>query len=126
VPIDELIPEHLIPKKANLTQSYFTQITALIREKKLTLRELYTTYDRGKITICGTPEQIVDHMEEWVDGGAADGFMLAFHVIPNDLEDFVRQVVPEMQRRGRLRKHYTGTTLRENLGLQRPASRHVR
>jgi hypothetical protein len=31
-------------------------------------------------------------------------------------------VVPEMQRRGRLRKDYQGTTLRENLGLPRPRS----
>lgn len=126
LPVDEPIPEHLIPKKANLHQAYFRQITSLIREQNLTLRQLYTMYDRGKVTVCGTPEQIVDYMEEWVDGGAADGFMLAFHVVPNDTEEFVRKVVPEMQRRGRLRKEYTGTTLRDNLGLERPASRHAR
>jgi hypothetical protein len=33
----------------------------------------------------------------------------------------VRHVVPELQRRGLLRREYDGTTLRDNLGLPRPA-----
>jgi hypothetical protein len=32
-------------------------------------------------------------------------------------------VVPELQRRGLFRTEYAGTTLRENLGLARPANR---
>jgi hypothetical protein len=51
--------------------------------------------------------------------------MLAFHVLPNDMTDFVKQVVPELQRRGRYRKEYSGSTLRDNLGLSRPANRHT-
>jgi len=125
-PLDEPIPEHMIPQKANLHQAYFNQIAAMIREQKLTLRQLYSSYERGKVTLCGTPEQIVDHMEEWIDTRAADGFMLAFHVLPNDMTDFVKLVIPELQRRGRFRKEYSGQTLRENLGLARPANRHAR
>ena len=34
--------------------------------------------------------------------------------------EFVRYVVPELQRRGVLHNDYRGTTLRENLGLERP------
>ena len=37
--------------------------------------------------------------------------------------DFVDKVVPELQRRGLFRTEYEGTTLRENLGLPRPANR---
>ncbi len=51
--------------------------------------------------------------------------MLAFHVLPNDMTDFVKLVIPELQRRGRFRKQYTGRTLRENLGLARPANRYA-
>jgi len=36
-------------------------------------------------------------------------------------EDFVSLVVPELQRRGLFQKDYRGATLRENLGLPRPA-----
>ena len=91
----------------------------------MTLRQLYSAYERGKVTLCGTPSEIVDYMQTWVDGRAADGFMLAFHVLPDDLTAFVQHVVPEMQRRGVYRREYTGTTLRENLGLARPGNRHV-
>ena len=37
--------------------------------------------------------------------------------------DFITLVVPELRRRGRFRSEYEGTTLRENLGLKRPANR---
>jgi len=40
--------------------------------------------------------------------------------IPGAYEDFVRLVVPELQRRGLFRREYAGVTLRENVGLPRP------
>ncbi|KMY85033.1 Nitrilotriacetate monooxygenase component A [Candidatus Paraburkholderia calva] len=98
----------------------------MIREQKLTLRQLYTSYGRGKVTLCGTPQIIADHMEEWIDTRAADGFMLAFHVLPNEMTDFIGQIVPELQRHGNYRKEYSGHTMRDNLGLSRPVNRHVR
>lgn len=124
LPLDEPVPEELIPEKANFHQAYFNQIVGMIREKKMTLRQLYSSYERGKVTLCGTPESITDHMVEWMESDAADGFMMSFHVVPDDLEDFVHKVVPEMQKRGVYRKSYTGNTLREHLGLDWPANRH--
>jgi len=41
-------------------------------------------------------------------------------VLPTALTDFVDQVVPILRKRGLFRHEYEGTTLRENLGLQRP------
>ena len=38
------------------------------------------------------------------------------------LDAFAEQVVPELQRRGIFRREYEGRTLRENLGLARPAT----
>ena len=46
-----------------------------------------------------------------------------FPYLPGGLDDFVDRVVPELQRRGIFRREYEGTTLRENLGLPRPANR---
>lgn len=43
--------------------------------------------------------------------------------LPDGLDDFVEQVVPELQRRGIFRLEYEGTTLRENVGLPRPSNR---
>ena len=68
----------------------------------------------------GTPKEVADGLEEWFTTEACDGFVLAATHVPGAYEDFVRLVVPELQRRGVFRREYTGTTLRENLGLPRP------
>jgi hypothetical protein len=51
---------------------------------------------------------------------AVDGFVIAATHMPGAYEDFVRLVVPELQRRGLFRREYQGATLRENLGLDVP------
>jgi FMN-dependent oxidoreductase (nitrilotriacetate monooxygenase family) len=73
----------------------------------------------------GTAREVVDQMEEWFEGDACDGFVVAATHVPGAYEDVVRMVVPELQRRDLFRTEYTGATLRENLGLERPAvARH--
>ncbi len=72
----------------------------------------------------GTGTDVADQMEAWFDGGACDGFVVAATHSPGAYEDVVRQVVPELQRRGLFRTAYSGPTLREHLGLARPAGRH--
>jgi FMN-dependent oxidoreductase (nitrilotriacetate monooxygenase family) len=68
----------------------------------------------------GTADAIADQMEEWFHGEACDGFVIAATHVPGAYEDVVRLVVPELQRRGLFRDRYTGTTLREHLGIARP------
>ncbi len=65
----------------------------------------------------GTGPDIADQMEAWFDSGACDGFVIAATHSPGAYEDVVRLVVPELQRRGVFRERYSGTTLREHLGL---------
>jgi FMN-dependent oxidoreductase (nitrilotriacetate monooxygenase family) len=125
LPLDEPIPEERIPKSANFHKAYFDHIVDLIRREGLTLRQLYLRYERGRKTFAGTAKQVADVMEEWFTGGAADGFMLVFQTLPRGIEDFVAKVVPELQRRQLFRTEYTGATLRDHLGLERPANRHV-
>ncbi|MEK9900323.1 MAG: LLM class flavin-dependent oxidoreductase, partial [Rhodospirillaceae bacterium] len=52
-----------------------------------------------------------------------DGFTIMFPFLPEGLDLFVDRVVPELQRRGLLRREYAGKTLRENMGLPRPENR---
>jgi FMN-dependent oxidoreductase (nitrilotriacetate monooxygenase family) len=125
LPLDELIPESRLPKSANLHKAFFDGIMKIIREENPTLRQLYLRYERGRKTIKGTPKQIVDVMEQWIAMDATDGFMMQFSTLPDGLEDFVNLVVPELQRRGMFRTQYTGTTLRDHLGLARPANAHA-
>jgi alkanesulfonate monooxygenase SsuD/methylene tetrahydromethanopterin reductase-like flavin-dependent oxidoreductase (luciferase family) len=73
--------------------------------------------------VVGSAKTIADRMEEWFSAGATDGFMIRIPYLPGGLEKFVRLVVPELQRRGLFRQDYTGSTLREHLGLARPPVR---
>ncbi len=68
----------------------------------------------------GTADAIADQMEEWFHGEACDGFVIAATHVPGAYEDVVRLVVPELQRRRLFRDRYSGTTLREHLGISRP------
>jgi FMN-dependent oxidoreductase (nitrilotriacetate monooxygenase family) len=73
-----------------------------------------TSYER---TVAGTAAQVADHMEAVFEAtGSRGGFMLG-HVVsmPGDLAAIVELLVPELQRRGRFRTEYKGSTLRENL-----------
>lgn len=56
--------------------------------------------------ICGTPEQVADELERWMDEGKVDGFNLMPVEQPGTLRDFVDLVVPELQKRGRMRTAY--------------------
>ena len=72
--------------------------------------------------MAGTPTDIADQMEAWYTAGAADGFNLMFPLLPDDWMNFATQVVPELQRRGLTRTEYRSGTLRDRLGLPRPAN----
>src|SRR4029078_6905787 len=65
----------------------------------------------------GTATDVADQMQEWFGSDACDGFVIAATHVPGAYEDMVRLVVPELQRRGVFREEYTGSTLRDHLGL---------
>jgi FMN-dependent oxidoreductase (nitrilotriacetate monooxygenase family) len=83
----------------------------------VTVREAALIYAEGMgmPRLVGTPADIADQLEHFMDAGGADGFMLAATYTPGCFEEFVDLVVPELQRRGRYRTAYSGATLRENL-----------
>ena len=75
---------------------------------------------RSHGTFVGTPDQLVDHMRLWLETGGCDGFNIMPAYFPDELDVFVDQVVPILQRRGLFRTEYEGTMLRDHLGLARP------
>ncbi len=90
-----------------------------------TVRDFVHFSGRGTIRefpiFCGTAADVADQMEEWFTAPACDGFVLVATHMTGAFEDFTRLVVPELQRRGLYHRDYAGATLRENLGLARPA-----
>ena len=73
---------------------------------------------------AGSPAQLADLIEEWHTAGAA-GFRLRPAVLPHDLTGITDALVPELQRRGVFRDACRAGTLRDALGLSRPANRYA-
>ncbi|WP_180063300.1 LLM class flavin-dependent oxidoreductase [Acinetobacter sp. YH16042] len=99
----------------------------IARKHNFSIRQLYQyiASARGHWTLIGTPEQVVDQLQEWFENDAADGFNILPPTTPAGLNDFVDLIVPELQRRGLFQTAYEGKTLRENLGLKRPENQYV-
>ena len=118
---DGLLPE--IPQ-TNASKSSRAQVIALAQRDRLTIRQLAQHIGSyGGLAFVGTPQTIADDMEQWLIKQGSDGFNVMFPFLPEGLNDFVDKVIPELQRRGIFRREYEGKTLRENLGLARPANR---
>ncbi|MAB97252.1 MAG: LLM class flavin-dependent oxidoreductase [Pseudomonadaceae bacterium] len=107
-------------------QSLRDQVIRVSGKSNPSVRDFVECSGRGTIkegpAFIGTPTQVADQMEEWFNN-CCDGFVLQALNMPGTYEDFVRLVVPELQRRGLYRDAYPGNTLRNTLGLERPATR---
>jgi FMN-dependent oxidoreductase (nitrilotriacetate monooxygenase family) len=121
-PLDGPVPD--FPKTAG-GQGFSQTLLEMARREKMTLRDLYniTAAARGHWVIYGTPKRIADILEDWFSAGMADGFVIMPAYFPGAFDQFVDRVVPELQRRGLFRTEYSGPTLRDHLGLQRPGGR---
>lgn len=118
---DGPLPE--IPE-TNASKSARARIVEAARTRNLTIRELaQKAGSYSGLAFVGTANTIVDGMAAWLLGDACDGFNIMFPYLPEGLDAFVDRVIPELQRRGLFRTEYEGVTLRENLGLPRPANR---
>ncbi|MBV6754328.1 LLM class flavin-dependent oxidoreductase [Pseudomonas chlororaphis] len=101
------------------------KVLELARQENLSIRQLYLRLAGGN-PVIGTPVDIADSFEAWFQARACDGFNVFFPYYPGAIEVFVDQVIPLLQERGLFRREYEGRTLRENLGLPRPANRFSR
>ena len=123
LPFDGPVPEGL---STNAGTTHLQTMVKIARDRDLSLRELAMDVAAGGYghwAVRGTPMQIADQLEERFRGGAADGFNLMPATLPGGLEDFINLVLPELRRRGLFRTEYSGDTLRDHLGLKRPARR---
>jgi FMN-dependent oxidoreductase (nitrilotriacetate monooxygenase family) len=103
-------------------QAFRDRVVTLSGRANPTPRDFAQYTQRGTLSefpvFSGSPSQVADQMEEWF-GTACDGFVIAGSHAPGSYDDFVRLVVPELQRRGVFQREYQGATLRESLGMPR-------
>ncbi|MDY7433322.1 LLM class flavin-dependent oxidoreductase [Bacillus sp. V26] len=126
-PLDGPLPK-LDANASNAVKSRFKLVQEMAERDNMTIRELYkyVAGSRGHHIFVGTPEQLADKMQEWVDHKACDGFNIMPPLLPEGIELFVDKVVPILQERGVFRKEYEGTTLREHFGLEKPVNRYAK
>jgi FMN-dependent oxidoreductase (nitrilotriacetate monooxygenase family) len=89
---------------------------ARAQDGKLSAREVVIEVT-GRQSFVGSPVAVADEINERVQADAADGYILVPHLTPDGLAPFVDKVVPLLQERGVFRADYTGSTLRDHLGL---------
>lgn len=110
--------------ETNASKSGRAQVLKLAEQEKLTVRQLAQRYGGySGLAFVGTPQTIADEMQTWLSEEASDGFTVVFPYLPQGLDDVTQRLIPELQRRGIFRTDYEGSTLRDHLGLPRPANR---
>jgi FMN-dependent oxidoreductase (nitrilotriacetate monooxygenase family) len=123
-PLDDPFPE-LGDVGRNSFRATTDRIKKTAREKGLTLRQAALGAATPRTAFIGTAEHIADEIIRWVDGKAADGFILGFPVIAQGFDDFAEHVLPILERRGYFDPVVRGETLRDHLGLPFRESRYA-
>ena len=65
--------------------------------------------------LVGSPVQVADALQAWVEDTGLDGFNLTRTVTPESYEDFIDLVIPELQSRGLYKTEYADGSLRNKL-----------
>src|SRR5258708_14286058 len=119
--MDEAVTDQEMAEISGL-QAIRDRVVSASGKKNPTAREFMQISGRGRVhnPIVGGPKEVADRLEQWFVERGCDGFVVSATHVPGAYEDFVRFVVPELQRRGLFRKDFAGRTLRDNLGIPVP------
>ncbi|PQD97969.1 F420-dependent methylene-tetrahydromethanopterin reductase [Mycobacterium sp. EPG1] len=126
--VDPVVGENTIARGRASVRMYRDPVAtanewrAKAEAENLTTRELIIEIT-GRQNFIGSASTVAEQINELVQADASDGFILVPHVTPAGLDPFVDSVVPLLQERGVFRADYTGSTLREHLGLVENGSR---
>ncbi len=119
LPLDKPLPEALLPEVTSINRRRGrVEIFRRYAREGLTLRQLIIqAQETGHWSVAGTPEQLVDAIEERFRAGILD--VLSLHGFGNpDQEDLlVNGLLPELRRRSIIDTDYVGDDFRSNLEL---------
>ncbi len=116
--------------KTDAIQGLLSYFTTVDPERSWTVEAIGEFISIGSIMpkVIGSPTTVADELERWMDESDIDGFNLVPVNQSSGFIEFVDLVVPELQRRGRLRTKYASATLREHYfgpGHTRIAEDHI-
>ncbi len=112
LPPDSIMEDHEQPELQRMRTRYRTD-----DGRRLTVADVARNHGQSVSLpqFVGTRQSVTDKLLAFIDHVGGDGFMLTPIYNPGAIEEFVDHIVPELQRRGRFRKRYSGTTLRAHL-----------
>jgi len=96
-------------------------LSDMLTHENLTARQVIRRAEGNHRLLLGTPRDIADGLIDLWEDGAVDGYTLQPPRAPDDIVDFVEQVVPILQDRGVYPRDYEGATIRDRYGLPHPA-----
>ncbi|MFE3144443.1 NtaA/DmoA family FMN-dependent monooxygenase [Streptomyces scopuliridis] len=114
--IDKPVPPAMLKRAVANRSDPRSEHALKIARESWTLRDViaHGVIDYHPV-VADTPEKIADHMQEWFEAGACDGFSLEIDAFHDGIDAFVDGVVPILQERGLFHLDYEGATLRDYL-----------
>ncbi|KAH3675823.1 hypothetical protein WICMUC_002469 [Wickerhamomyces mucosus] len=87
----------------------------------ITKKFIAENYHKKITDYVGTPEKIADELEDYINKSGIDGFNFTNLVFPENFEDIIELLIPELQKRGLAQREYAveGGTYRENVYRQK-------
>lgn len=93
----------------------------LLTHEKLTARQAVRRSEGNHRLLLGRAEDVADDIIDFWADGTVDGYTLQPPRAPDDIGEFVEQVVPILQDRGVYPRAYEGRTIRDRYNLPYPA-----
>ena len=108
--------DNLVEADSQAVKSVLNTFVQIDPDREWSLKEIGEHMSIGSLMpkIVGSPSTVADELERWMEDTDCDGFNLVPVTQPTGFSDFVDLVVPELQRRGRVRSSYDTNTLREH------------
>ncbi|WP_082672284.1 NtaA/DmoA family FMN-dependent monooxygenase [Type-D symbiont of Plautia stali] len=122
-PVDGPVPD--LREQITGSKGRFQYVIASAIEQNLTLGEMAKRYAESLSfpSPTGTADDIAQQMIDWYQQQACDGFVILPTYIDENEDLFLSEVVPRLQDAGVFRQDYSAGTLRDRLGLAKPANR---
>ncbi|CCH46207.1 Nitrilotriacetate monooxygenase component A [Wickerhamomyces ciferrii] len=107
--------EEVIYTGSNGLQTITSNIIKKAKKNNPTKAEVLKHYTKKNGNLVGSPQEVADELEKWVEDFDIDGFNFSISEFPGGIEDIVDLLVPELQKRGLFHTEYSGSTFRESL-----------
>ncbi|WHA43470.1 NtaA/DmoA family FMN-dependent monooxygenase [Agrobacterium larrymoorei] len=95
-------------------------LSDLLTHERLTARQVVRRSEGHHRLLLGTPREVADGIIDLWQDGTVDGYTLQPPRAPDDIIEFVDQVVPILQDRGVYPREYSPGTVRDRYGLPYP------